>query len=131
GRSPSPSMIVADTSWPGIRGKDTSGFNPRKEFKSLPQNPTIRTFNNSSPGPTTGSGMASIDAWPGFCSRSAFMVEQDFREHAIKAASCVLQPSVFHYWSSLWPEAVSLPQHSSSHTPVQKIPKYTECTCWS
>ena len=40
-----PSMTVADTSCPWILGKVTSGFRPRNEFRSLPQNPTIRTLN--------------------------------------------------------------------------------------
>src|SRR6266403_2599257 len=39
-----PLTMVAATSWPGMRGNVTRGFVPRKEFKSLPQNPIIRTF---------------------------------------------------------------------------------------
>src|SRR5580700_6530396 len=38
-----PSTIVAAISWPGIRGNWTMGFLTRKEFKSLPQRPTMRT----------------------------------------------------------------------------------------
>jgi hypothetical protein len=67
-----PSMTVAETSCPGIRGKETSGFRPRKEFKSLPQNPTILTFSRSSPVAATGSGAVWREAWPGPWSISAF-----------------------------------------------------------
>src|SRR4029077_4183111 len=62
---PSPCTTVADTSCPGIRGKVTSGFTPRKEFKSLPQRPTIRIFSKMSLPPPTGSGIVSIDPCPG------------------------------------------------------------------
>jgi hypothetical protein len=58
--------IVAQTSCPRIRGKETSGLSPQKEFKSLPQNPTIRTFNSICSTLTPGSGMVSIAARPGF-----------------------------------------------------------------
>src|SRR3984885_14672879 len=68
----SPSITVADTSCPRIRGKVTSGFRPRNEFRSLPQKPTILTFSRSSPGATTGSGTVSTDASPGLLSTSAF-----------------------------------------------------------
>jgi hypothetical protein len=71
----SPSMTVADTSCPGIRGKVTSGFRPRNEFRSLPQNPTIRTLSNNSPGAATGLGTISREASPGFLSTSAFTLE--------------------------------------------------------
>lgn len=71
----SPSMTVADTSCPRIRGNVTSGFRPRNELRSLPQNPTIRTFSNNSPGETTGLGTVSTDASPGFLSTSAFTRE--------------------------------------------------------
>src|ERR1700722_10706810 len=74
----SPSITVADTSCPRIRGKVTSGFRPRNELRSLPQNPTIRTLNNNSPGAATGLGMVSTDASPGFLSTSAFMLEIPF-----------------------------------------------------
>jgi hypothetical protein len=75
GSVPSPSMTVADTSCPGIRGKVTSGFRPRNEFRSLPQNPTIRTLSNNSPGAATGLGTISTDASPGLLSTSAFTLE--------------------------------------------------------
>jgi hypothetical protein len=65
--------MVAETSCPGIRGKETNGFLPRKEFRSLPHKPTIRTFNNRpSSVVTTGSGTDSIFARPGFSITSAF-----------------------------------------------------------
>ena len=75
GNELSPSMTVADTSCPGIRGKVTSGFRPRNEFRSLPQNPTIRTLSSNSPGAATGLGTVSTDASPGFLSTSAFTLE--------------------------------------------------------
>ena len=57
-----PSTIEAETSWPGIRGKDTSGLRPRKEFRSLPQKPTILTFKSRLLGVATGSGIDLISA---------------------------------------------------------------------
>ena len=66
-----PSTIVAETSCPGIHGNDTSGLRPRKEFKSLPQKPTMRTFNRRWFGATTGSGTVAISARPGALSTSA------------------------------------------------------------
>src|SRR5450755_4195073 len=56
-----------------MRGYETNGLSPRNEFKSLPQNPTIRTFSSTSPFATTGSATVSIDACPGFWSTSAFI----------------------------------------------------------
>jgi hypothetical protein len=38
----------------------------RKEFKSLPQKPTIRTLSNRFPSVSTGSEIVSMDACPGF-----------------------------------------------------------------
>ena len=72
GKALSPAMTVADTSCPKILGKVTSGFRPRNEFRSLPQNPTIRTLNNNSPGAATGSGTVSTEASPGLLSTRAF-----------------------------------------------------------
>src|SRR3954465_3145361 len=67
-----PETIVAAISCPGMRGKVTNGFLPRKEFRSLPQRPTIRTFNNNWSWLSAGWGMASIVASPGFLITSAF-----------------------------------------------------------
>lgn len=65
-------MTVAHTSWPRMRGYETSGFNPRNEFRSLPQNPTIRTFSRISSSLSSGSGIDSTNALLGFLSTSAF-----------------------------------------------------------
>lgn len=68
--------IVAEISCPGTRGKETSGFKPRKEFRSLPHNPTIRTFSNKFGRTGTGSGTISTDACPGLWSTSAFILKR-------------------------------------------------------
>src|SRR5437879_5284227 len=57
-----------------MRGKVTRGLLPRKEFKSLPQNPIIRTFSSRFSEETDGSGMASSSATPGFRMMRAFIL---------------------------------------------------------
>src|SRR5579859_1349090 len=70
---PLSSTTVADTSWPRMRVYVTSGLSPRYEFRSLPQNPTKRTFSNTFVSVSTGSARVSRSAWPGLRSTSALM----------------------------------------------------------
>src|SRR6202012_1749197 len=97
--APSPATTVADTSCPRILGKVTSGFRPRNEFKSLPQNPTILTFSKSSPCATTGSGTVTTDASPGPLSTSAFTVlvtSGRIRENTDWRSVSVATPNVYY-----------------------------------
>src|SRR6266478_8648169 len=73
-----PTTMVAATSWPGMRGKVTRGFLPRKEFRSLPQSPTMRTFSKRFSGETTGSGMTPTSASPGFFMMRAFILSGEY-----------------------------------------------------
>src|SRR5450755_3439886 len=75
-----------------MRGYETNGLSPRNEFKSLPQNPTIRTFSSTSPFATTGSATVSIDACPGFWSTSAFIGMYLFPPYR----NLLSQPVLFH-----------------------------------
>src|SRR5664279_5543965 len=75
--------MVAETSWPGMRGKETMGFNPRKEFRSLPQRPTIRTFKSTLPLDLDGSRTCSMAASPGLRITSAFMLDPGSRKFGL------------------------------------------------
>src|SRR6185312_17294803 len=68
-----PDTTVAAVSWPGIRGNETSGFFPRKEFRSLPHIPTMRTFSSTCSGACVGAGTASTAASPGLRMTSALI----------------------------------------------------------
>src|ERR1700736_4885993 len=65
--------MVAATSWPSTRGKVTSGFLPRKVFRSVPHRPIILICSKVSPEVLEGSGMSARVALPGSCTTTAFM----------------------------------------------------------
>ena len=73
-----PDTMVAATSWPGMRGNVTIGFFPRKEFRSLPHRPTMRTCSRS-PAADAGSSTFSITASPGFLITKAFTKHAPYR----------------------------------------------------
>ena len=58
---------------PGMRGNVTIGFFPRKEFRSLPQSPIMRTLSRRFSPELTGSVIDSTTASPGFFMTTAFI----------------------------------------------------------
>src|SRR6266550_6073359 len=71
--------MVAATSCPMTRGKVTSGFLPRKVFRSVPHRPIILICSKVSPEPLEGSGMSARVALPGSCTTTAFMLVSLFQ----------------------------------------------------
>src|SRR6476646_8854678 len=68
-----PETMVAATSCPGMRGNVTIGFFPRKELRSLPQSPIMRTLSRRFSPELTGSVIDSTTASPGFFMTTAFI----------------------------------------------------------
>src|SRR5579863_362406 len=76
-------LTLSDAPWSTFFAADEreadAYFNiPSSSIRSqcqLPQNPTIRTLSNNSPGAATGLGTISTDTSPGLLSTSAFTLE--------------------------------------------------------
>lgn len=58
----------------GMRGNVTRGLLPRKEFRSLPHSPTMRTLSKSVSSEATGSAIDSTTASPDFLITRAFIL---------------------------------------------------------
>src|SRR5205085_4427675 len=112
GSAESPSTVVAATSWPGMRGKVTMGFLPRKELRSLPHSPIILTLSNNLSPVVTGSATDSTAASPGFLMTSAFIFR--FSPFAKLQMNRGRELSCLILWAARWPDVV---EHRTDNFP--------------